>query len=225
MGRRLVASIQHRSHAASPGDPPAPEGACSPDFDYALGLDSELGKGCFCCDGHDQCKVGDSRDRALELFPQKPEDQEWNDDCGTTLDWVDTSNPMGRGDVYIRLKKGKIFQIESSTTRFHTAEDITTFSDPDKIRSAYKEMKAYVLLTAPSPALGDRPLVFWIDKRKGIAFELAFDPSRHKRYVYKVIVFEPNKDFCPEQEKTTSPKWQSISPYALEPSRELSPEP
>jgi len=170
-------------------------------------------------------KVGDSRDRALELFPQKPEDQEWNDDCGTTLDWVDTSNPMGRGDVYIRLKKGKIFQIESSTTRFHTAEDITTFSDPDKIRSAYKEMKAYVLLTAPSPALGDRPLVFWIDKRKGIAFELAFDPSRHKRYVYKVIVFEPNKDFCPEQEKTTSPKWQSISPYALEPSRELSPEP
>lgn len=172
-----------------------------------------------------QLKLGDSRDRALELFPKKAEDQEWTDDCGTTLDWVDTDNPMGRGDVFIRInKKGKIFQIESATTRFHTAEDITTFSDPEKVRSTYREMRAFVLLTPPSPALGDRPLVFWIDKRKGIAFALAFDPSRHKRYVYKIIVFEPNKDFCPEQEKTTSPKWQSISPYALEPPRELSPE-
>lgn len=83
-------------------------------------------------------KLGDSRDRALELFPKKDEDREWTDDCGATLDWVDTANPMGRGDVFIRLKKNKIFQIESSTTRFHTAEDITTFSDPEKIRSTYK---------------------------------------------------------------------------------------
>ena len=172
-----------------------------------------------------QLKLGDSRDRALELFPKKSEDQEWADECGTTLDWVDTDNPMGRGDVFIRInKKGKVFQIESATTRFHTAEDITTFTNPEKIRNTYREMRAFVLLTPPSPALGDRPLIFWIDKKKGIAFALAYDPSQHKRYVYKVIVFEPNKDFCPEQEKTNSPKWQAISPYALEPPRELSPE-
>jgi hypothetical protein len=85
-------------------------------------------------------------------------------------------------------------------------------------------MRAYTLLTQPSPALGDRPLVFWVDKKKGIAFALAWDPSRHKRYVYKIIVFEANKDFCPEQEKTSSPKWQQIPPYAAEPPRELSPE-
>jgi len=170
-------------------------------------------------------KLGDSRDRALELFPRKAEDQEWTDDCGTTLDWVDTDNPMGRGDVFMRLnKKGKIFQIESATTRFHTAEDITTFSDPEKVAHAYRDMHAFVLLTPPSPALGDRPLVFWVDKKKGIAFALAYDPSRRKRYVYKIIVFESNKDFCPEQEKTSSPKWQSIAPYAVEPPRELSPE-
>jgi len=170
-------------------------------------------------------KLGDSRDRALELFPRKAEDQEWTDDCGTTLDWVDSDNPMGRGDVFIRLnKKGKIFQIESATTRFHTAEDITTFSETEKVAHAYRDMRAFVLLTPPSPALGDRPLVFWIDKKKGIAFALAYDPSRRKRYVYKIIVFEPNKDFCPEQEKTSSPKWQSIAPYAVEPPRELSPE-
>ena len=169
-------------------------------------------------------KLGDSRDHALEMFPKKAEDQEWDDVCGSTIDWVDTTNPNGRGDVFIRLKKGKIFQIESSTTRFQTAEGITTFDPPEKVAQAYKEMRAWALLTTPSPALGSRPLVFWIDKKKGIAFAFAYDPSHHKRYVYKVIVFEPNKDICPELEKVSSPKWQSIRPYAVEPPIELSPE-
>jgi hypothetical protein len=169
-------------------------------------------------------KIGDPRARALELFPRKAEDQQWDDPCGTTLDWVDTSNPMGRGDLFIRLKKDKIFQIESSTTRFHTAEGITTFDDPEKVAHAYRDLRAFTLLTPPVPALGDRPLVFWIDRKKGIAFVFAYDPTRHKRYVYKIIVFEPNKDFCPEQEKTGSPKWQSIRPYSVEPPPELSPE-
>ena len=170
-------------------------------------------------------KLGDSREQALAVFPKKDEDQQWEDPCGTTLDWVDTTNPMGRGDVFIRInKKGKVFQIESSTTRFHTADDITTFESPDKVASAYRDMRAWALLTPPSPMLGSRPLVFWIDKKRGIAFALAYDPSRRKRYVYKVIVFEPGKEFCPEQEKTSSPKWQPIGPYAVEPPAELSPE-
>ena len=170
--------------------------------------------------------VGDTRAQALELFPKKDEDQEWEDTCGTTFDWVDSSNPVGRGDLAIRFnKKGKVFQIESSTTRFQTAQGITTFDQPEKVKAAYKDLKAYVLLTAPVPALGDRPLVFWVDKKRGIAFALAFDPSKRKRYVYKIIVFGPGKDFCPEQETTSSPKWEGIRPYALEPPNELSPEP
>ncbi len=170
-------------------------------------------------------KINDSRDRALELFPKKAIDQEWEDPCGSTIDWTDSSNPIGHGDVFIRMKKGKIFQIESSTTRFQTAEGITVFDPPEKVKSSYKDMRAGVLLTDLSAALGDRPLVFWFDKKKGIAFAFAYDRPHHKRYVYKVIVFEPNKNFCPEQETIGSNKWQSIEPYALEPSRDLSPEP
>lgn len=169
-------------------------------------------------------KIGDSRDRALELFPKKAEDQEWEDPCGSTLDWVDTTNPMGRGDVFIRLKKGKIFQMESSSARFQTPEGITTFDPPEKVAQAYKDMRAYVLLTALSPLLGDRPLVFWIDKKKGIAFTFAYDRPHRKRYLYKISIFEPNKNFCPEQETINSTKWQSIEPYAIEPPPELSPE-
>jgi hypothetical protein len=170
-------------------------------------------------------KLGDSRDHALALFPKKDIDQQWEDACGTTLDWVDVTNPVGRGDVFIRLKKNKTFQIESSTTRFHTAEGITIFDPPEKVAKTYRDMRAWVLLNPPSPALGSRPLVFWIDKKKGIAFTFAYDPSHHKRYVYKIIVFEPNKEFCPELEKTSSPKWQEINPYSTEPPRDLSPEP
>jgi len=170
-------------------------------------------------------KLGDSQERAQELFPKKEIDQEWEDACGSTIDWTDSTNPIGHGEVFIRLKKGKVFQIESSTTRFHTAADITTFDSPDKVEKSYRDLRAWVLLTPPSPALGSRPPVFWIDKKKGIGFELAYDAPHHKRYVYKVIVFEPNKVFCPEQETVNSLKWQSIDAYALEPPKELSPEP
>jgi hypothetical protein len=168
-------------------------------------------------------KLGDTRDRVLELFPKKNEDQEWENSCGTTLDWVDASNRTGRGDLLIRLKKGKVFQIESATTRFHTSEGITIFDHVDKVANAYKDLRAYTLLTPPDPARGDRPLIFWIDKKRGIAFEFAYYPKEGKRYLYKIIVFEPNKNICPEEETTGSPKWQALPPYALEPPIELAP--
>ena len=125
--------------------------------------------------------------------------------------------------MFIRLKKGKVFQIESATTRFHTAEGITTFDHAEKVATAYKDLHAFTLLTAPNPALGDRPLVFWIDKKKGVAFVFAYYPQEHKRYLYKIIVFEPNKTFCPEEETMGSPKWQAIPAYAVEPPAELAP--
>ena len=65
-------------------------------------------------------KLGESRDRALELFPKKAEDQEWDDACGTTIDWIDTNNLNGRGELWIRIKKEKIFQIDSSTPAVFT---------------------------------------------------------------------------------------------------------
>jgi glycosyltransferase involved in cell wall biosynthesis len=169
-------------------------------------------------------KLGDSEEQAHELFPKKDIDQQWEDKCGTTIDWIDSTNPIGHGEVFIRVKKGRVFQIESSTTRFQTAEEITTFDSPEKIKASYKEMRAWVLLTPPSPALGSRPPVFWIDKKRGIAFEFAYDVPHHKRYVYKVIVFQPNKTFCPEQETVDSLKWQALDPYRVEPPPELSPE-
>ena len=166
-------------------------------------------------------KVGDSQEHALELFPKKYEDQQWDDSCGTTFVWADLDNNIRGGTLSIRVKKGKVFQIESATTRFHTAEGITALDAPDKIAHAYKDLRAFTLLTHPVAALGDRPLVFWIDKKRGIAFSFAYYPSQQKRYLYKIIVFAPNKTFCPEQETINSPKWQQIPAYSLEPPADL----
>src|SRR5215831_340013 len=44
LARRLESSVQHRSHAASPGDPAASEGTNPSNFDYALGTCSPVGK-------------------------------------------------------------------------------------------------------------------------------------------------------------------------------------
>jgi hypothetical protein len=162
-------------------------------------------------------KLGDSRERALELFPKKYEDQEWENKCGTTFNWVDSDNKIRGGNLYIRFKKGTAFQIESATTRFHTAEGITALDPPEKVASAYRDLRAFALLTPPVAALGDRALIFWVDKKKGIAFAFAYYPAQHKRYLYEIIVFVPNKTFCPQEETTGAPEWQEIPPYSLEP--------
>jgi hypothetical protein len=162
-------------------------------------------------------KLGDTRERVQELFPKKYEDQEWENHCGTTFNWVDTENKIRGGNLFIRFKKGKIFQIDSATTRFHTAEDIAPLDSPEKVASAYRDLKAFTLLTAPVAALGDRPLIFWVDKKKGIAFTFAYYPAQHKRYLYQITVFVPGKTFCPQEETTDSPMWQEIRPYSLEP--------
>jgi len=166
-------------------------------------------------------KLGDTQEHALELFPKKYEDQQWDDPCGTTFNWADTENKIRGGNLFIRVKKGKVFQIESATTRFQTIEGIAALDPPEKVAHAYKDLRAFTLLTPPVAALGDRPLVFWVDKKKGIAFAFAYYPKEQKRYLYKIIVFAPNKTFCPEQETTGSPKWQPIPSYSLEPPRDL----
>ncbi|MDP9162358.1 MAG: hypothetical protein M3O09_19290 [Acidobacteriota bacterium] len=163
-------------------------------------------------------KLGETRIQALKLFPPTPGQNEgWKGDCGATFNWIDGSNEVGKGNVFIRLRSDKVFQIESATTRFRTSQGVTTYDSPDKVRRAYKNLKAYVLLGPTVSALGDRPPIFWVDNKRGIAFEIAYYPAEDRRYVYKVIVFRAGGDFCPEDNTTHSPNWRELTPYSLEP--------
>ena len=61
LARRVVATLQHCSNPAHSGDPPISQRTCPAAFIDEVESDSELGKGCCCCDGHDKREIGNSR--------------------------------------------------------------------------------------------------------------------------------------------------------------------
>jgi hypothetical protein len=162
--------------------------------------------------------LGDTRDRALKLFPFKTNmDQEFpqEPDCGTELNWVDIDNPKG-GNMFIRMRNNVVFQIDSATDRYRTAEGITVGSPPEEVRKHYPHLRSYVLSNITTTSW--YPTVYWIDRDEGIAF--AFDKPRRKpkRYLHEIIVFEPKSEVCPTDDSIHSPAKRELKPYSLDPS-------
>jgi hypothetical protein len=84
-----------------------------------------------------------------------------------------------------------------------------------KVKAHYKNLRAYAD-DITSMALGDRPVIYWVDSDRGIAFEFAYFQEEQRRYLYSVIVFRPNGLFCPMGEKIEPSHWHEILPYSLE---------
>lgn len=168
-----------------------------------------------------ELNLGETRDKALTLFTFKSKvDQEFSQQpgCGTELNWVDIKDyPKFRGNVFIRFRENIVFQIDSATTRYRTAEGITIGSSPEDVRSHYLHLRSYILSNIFSEALGGRPLVYWIDREKGIAFAFAYSRRTSKRHLYEIIVFRPNSEICPTDDSTDSPAKRELPPYSLEP--------
>jgi hypothetical protein len=164
-------------------------------------------------------KLGDSRERALEFFPPKPgTDQEFSygSVCGNTYHWVDLKNhPIG--NIIVRFKDGKVFQIDSATTRFRTTEGITVLSSPQKVKSRFKGLRAYILSEGSSEATGGRPLIYWVDREKGMAFSFAYGKTDRIWYLFSIIVFRPNAEICPLYEPLSPTDKRELAPYSLEP--------
>ena len=166
--------------------------------------------------GIGKLKLGDTQERTFKLFPPKADvDQEWKDKCGNMFNWMDSSNPH-KGNLFILFRNGRVVQIGSATTRYHTVDALTAYDSPDKVQRYFKGLRAYALLRPSSAAFGNRPLVFWIDRNKGVAFELAYFPEERRRYLYEIIVFAPGGDFCPEGKATDSTNWRELPPYSLD---------
>jgi hypothetical protein len=163
-------------------------------------------------------KLGDTRDKVLTLFPFKRNvDQEFDQkpDCGTEFNWVDMK-PLG--NVFVRMRDNVVFQIDAATSRYRTADGITVGSPPEEVRKHYPGMHSYVLTNITSLAFGDRPIVYWISRKKGIAFGFARSRNGRKRYLYEIIVFKPDSEVCPTDDSTNSPAKRELPPYSLEPS-------
>ena len=165
-------------------------------------------------------RLGDTRERTFELFPYKPNmDQEWleGDGCGTTVNWLDMKKEKMAGNIFIRLKEGRVFQVDSGTTSFHTSRGITMGSSPQEIRKHYPGLRAFILSTGFSEASGGRPLIYWVDTEKGIAFAFAHSRKSQELYLNWIIIFELHAEVCPEYPPLKASDRRELSPYSLEP--------
>jgi hypothetical protein len=166
-------------------------------------------------------KLGDSRERALELFPFKKDvDQEFPqpDPCGTELNWVDSRDPNDGGNVFIHFRGGAVFQIDVADPWFRTPDGISFLSSPEQVRRHHPKLEAWILSgNNGGEALGERPLVYWIDRNAGLAFAFAYSQSERKRYVWETIVFRPGDEICPQDDSTNSSDKRRLAPFSLEP--------
>jgi hypothetical protein len=166
-------------------------------------------------------KLGDSKVRALELFPLKQSvDQEYPQpgECGTELNWVDLRNPKRPGNVFIHFRGGAVFQIDVADPSFRTLDGISFLSSPGLVRERHPKLEAWILSgSTGGEALGERLLVYWIDREAGIAFSLAYSQSERKRYVYEMIVFKSGTDICPHDDSTNSSAKKKLPPFSIEP--------
>lgn len=164
--------------------------------------------------------IGDSKETALRLFVFKPgSDKLYEDECGGGYDWVSLDRAgISRGQVTIHFRDDVVTQIESASPFYRTADDTRIHDPPEKVRSHWPGFKAYALLPGSPDALGGLPLIFWLNQRKGFAFEFAFDQERQRRYLYSMIVFSPGAHLCPEGEgERLGPEtWRPLAPYATQ---------
>jgi hypothetical protein len=163
-------------------------------------------------------RLGDSRARAQKLFPAKQNvDQEWPDsqnDCGTVINWVDLEH---EGNVFLHLRNGVVFQIDSATPRFKTENGITNGATPEKVRNRYKGLRAFNLSNGTSEAEGGRPLVYWVDADKGMGFAFSYYRRKRSWYLYRTIVFRPGTDICPDPAALSSSDKRELPAYSLNP--------
>jgi hypothetical protein len=166
--------------------------------------------------------LGASRPDIESVFPLKKdsdkEDANTYSECGTftEINWLYFSGARADwGNVFIYLRGDKAFQIESALPRYHTIEGIRSGSPPDLVRKHYSGLEAYALHSSGAQMFDFHDFIYWVGSHQGITFELAYNPKEHRRFVYKVIVFEPNTEFIPEGCIFPPQEWIKLPPYSL----------
>lgn len=121
-------------------------------------------------------KLGDSRERALQIFPKKANtDIEYDiPNCGTEYDWVELRPIHRGGNVFINFKGGRVWQISSTLAEFATVNGIKSGSSPQDVRRQFKGLESYVYRGRTPEALHQSPLIVWVDRPAGIAFSFVY---------------------------------------------------
>jgi hypothetical protein len=164
-------------------------------------------------------RLGDNNERVVEALAEFPKivQQVQYPFCGKMkmVEWFDKA--LVQAGLFIYLRNDKVFQIESETTRFRTADGVTEQSFPEDVKRQYPDLEAYELLKSANELTGGKNLIYWVDRNKGIAFSFYYNTRRQRRLVARVIVFEPDTDFEPHGCVTKPQSLKVLRPYSLEP--------
>jgi hypothetical protein len=164
-------------------------------------------------------RLGDDNARVVEALTEFPTiyQQVQYPFCGKIkmVEWFDKA--LAQSGLAIYLRNDKVFQIESETTRFRTADGIAEQSLPEDVKRQYPDLEAYELLNSAGNLTGGKNLIYWVDRNKGIAFSFYYNIQHQRRLVARVIVFEPETDFEPNGCVTAPQKLRKLRPYSLEP--------
>ncbi len=167
-------------------------------------------------------RLGDSRERMLELFPMKPNyDFEFNygkNPCGWEHSDYRWLSPDYESNVFFDFKQGRIHQISVLGDLFTTTEGIKKDSTPQKVRRHFPNAnKAFVYSNTSSKFSGWRNVVYWVDSNSGIAFEFYYYPKKRQSFVRAVIVFEQKTEFQPNGCTDSLREFKEIAPFTVEP--------
>ncbi len=178
--------------------------------------------------------LGDSRDRAIELFGRVDTEYDYDSDtklkCNRNIkelrfwEFKDKSSPFydkyGNG-AWVILRDDKIFQIKVQSDKIKTKDYITVMSDPNLVKRLYPHSEAYVKINSQCDCTGGDNLLYWIDTENGIAFEFHYNQRLKKKYLAYVFVFEPNTTFYPDGCVFLETQgWEKLKPFTLnEPKR------
>jgi hypothetical protein len=161
--------------------------------------------------------LGESRERFIQQHPLKANmDQEaTSPGCRDEINWLDVgTGGRVRGNLFVWFDNHAVVQIESATPRYRTREGIGAGDSPHSVGERYPGLRAHALGRGSVEVFGGRPLIFWMDDIRGIAFKLAYSKTERRRYIYSVIIFPAGGKFYPENCGVSDEEWRELPPYA-----------
>jgi hypothetical protein len=145
------------------------------------------------------------------VFPKHPDADEDlpPNGCGVGgYHWVDID--QSATGIYAYTRNGRIVQFSVQTPRFSLQNGVKVGASEQQVKQLYPNGQGYVLLYSGSAVVGGRDLVFWVDKKAGVAVELYWNKKRNQRLVNGIDIFRKGADYRPEGCISPPQQWQQM---------------
>lgn len=156
-------------------------------------------------------KLGSNFSSFEVVFPKHPHfDEDYpNTVCGDRVyHWLDLDKDAT--GVYVYLKNDEIYQLSIQTPRFTLSNGIKIDDSEKQIKAAYPHGRGYILLGSGMAAVGGKDLIYWVDKKRGVAFELYWYQPKNQRLVRAIDIFRPGANYFPEGCISPPQQWREL---------------